>query len=110
MARKKVYIAGPMTGIENYNKKNFDKAERLLEGLGYEAFNPAHTEVYERVQAENDPFEVQVKVGRECLAFDLEWICMNADIIYFLKGWERSKGSMAEFYTGLACGLEFMYE
>jgi hypothetical protein len=40
----------------------------------------------------------------------LAWICKEADAVYLLKGWEKSKGALAEKATAEALGLEVMYE
>jgi hypothetical protein len=41
MSKKKVYISGPMTGIENNNFKKFFEMESVLKEMGYEPINPA---------------------------------------------------------------------
>lgn len=37
--RKKIYIAGPVTGVDGY-RENFEKAEQILRRSGYEPVNP----------------------------------------------------------------------
>ncbi|ECE8819412.1 DUF4406 domain-containing protein, partial [Salmonella enterica subsp. enterica serovar Reading] len=37
----KVYIAGPMTGYENFNREAFHRAEKALKREGHTVLNPA---------------------------------------------------------------------
>lgn len=37
----RIYLAGPMTGIENYNRHTFAEKAELLQSKGYEVYNPA---------------------------------------------------------------------
>ena len=39
-----IYIAGPMSGIKDWNFPAFFKAEAELEALGYKVINPAHND------------------------------------------------------------------
>ncbi len=39
--RVRVYIAGPMTGYENFNREAFHKAEEELKREGHTVLNPA---------------------------------------------------------------------
>ena len=40
----KIYIAGPMTGIKDFNFPAFFEAEKQLNKLGHEVYNPAHND------------------------------------------------------------------
>lgn len=102
----RVYLAGPMAGLENYNRDAFMAAATNLRGDGHEVFNPAEQELSVRIQSG----EVARKNAyRECLAVDLDYICKQAEAIAFLPGWENSPGSNAEFLAAKACGLKFIY-
>lgn len=105
--KQKIYIAGPMSGIENYNKDAFIKADLFLTDAGWETFNPIFHEASVRAQAGEITGQ---EAYRECLFIDLEWICKNADAIYLLKGWEKSYGSKAEHATAVALGLTIIYQ
>ena len=37
----RLYIAGPMTGIKDWNYPAFNDAEKLLKAAGYQVLNPA---------------------------------------------------------------------
>lgn len=91
----KIYLSGPMTGYENYNKKAFDKAEAVLKEAGYEVVNPAS------------------------LGLDCSWVeCMKIDIgllvtcdaLYMLKGWKHSQGACLEHWIAHELGMEILME
>lgn len=121
--KRKVYVAGPMTGIEYFNFPAFDKVGTELHKKGFEIFNPAD---HDRFLLGKDkkwlPTEEEtigpwkswnVTEGpslRTMLGADLNWIAQNATHIYMLKGWERSRGAIAEHALAVALGLEIMYE
>jgi hypothetical protein len=111
----KVYIAGPMRGIRDFNFPAFDEAADRLRAEGHEVFNPA-----DRDRAVHGPNVNKSETGdlsdpnvvasgfdlRSALGADMEWICRDADAIYLLPGWVNSKGATAERATALALGLE----
>jgi len=116
---KNIYIAGPMTGIPQFNFGEFYKAQAHFEALGYNVFNPAekdnekHGEEFGWNSPDGDPKTIADKYGfnlRETLGMDLEFICKEADAIYMLKGWEKSSGANAEHKTAIALGLEIIYQ
>lgn len=93
--KEKIYISGPMEGVENY-EENFRRAENYLENQGYEAVNPAN-------------IDVTGMSREEILKMDIEllWGC---DGIYILKGWQRSRGANREYGFALGCGMPIMHE
>ena len=111
----KIYIAGPMRGIPEFNFPAFNAAAEKLRGEGHEVFNPAErdnerhgTDISkgnaagdETLAAELHGFDLRV-----ALAEDMDFICRHADAIAKLPGWEASKGATAERATALALGLE----
>ena len=76
-----VYIAGPMTGLPDYNYENFTKAASLLKSLG---LHPVHTANTPRGRTWLCYIEESLKVLRDC------------DAIFLLKGYEKSKGALIE--------------
>lgn len=108
----KLYIAGPMRGIKDFNFPAFYEVERCLQMLGHEAFNPARrdeekygeyvtkSDTGSEAEAESKGFSL-----REALAADCKWIAEQADGIVVLPGWEASKGAQAETALGRALGL-----
>jgi len=94
-----VYISGPMTGLsEDEYKANFQSAYNALKDRGFLPCNPSDNSVNDSDMTYND-----------ILMFDLDTLS-NYDAIYMLKGYEKSKGAMAELYVANALGLEVMYE
>lgn len=107
----KIYLAGPMRGIKDFNFAAFDSAARTLRDCGFIVFNPADgdrdahpADVF--VSATGDDAEAAAKGFslRDALAADTQWIAKHADAIALLPGWENSKGARAEH--ALACALD----
>ncbi len=118
MVSKKIYVAGPMRGYPEFNFPAFRAAAARLREEGHTIFSPAEKDE----EIHGTDFSKQFKTGsledaektgfslRRALGDDLEWICKEADGIYLLKGWQQSKGALAEKATAEALGLEVMYE
>lgn len=113
----KVYIAGPMSGLPNFNADAFDAAAMLLQGAGYEVFNPAqhdrniHGQDFFDRNPDGDIHEA-AKQGfsiRAALEADLTWICRHATHIAMLPGWENSKGARCEHALAVTLGLGIVY-
>lgn len=108
----RLYVAGPMTGIEDYNRPAFyDTAEAFRDG-GYVVFNPADNDV--RLFGSHEACDEAINEDRQgalriMLGSDLEFITQEADVIAMLPGWENSKGARAEHATAVALGLEIIY-
>lgn len=76
-----VYIAGPMAGLINKNRDNFDEAEAELKHLGYVVLNPA-------VLPDGMDYSRYMPI---CLS-----MVEQADAVLMLPGWEKSKGASLE--------------
>jgi len=106
----KVYLAGPMRGIPEFNKPAFTEATTQLRAAGYEVFSPVeHDEMKgfdwaghtgDLSAAEASGFSLRAALGA-----DLAWICAHADAIAVLPGWEHSLGARAEVAVARALGL-----
>jgi len=112
MSEIKIYIAGPMSGIPDYNKSAFLEAERFLrEDTDLEIddiFNPISSEASLMVQ--QGLVRNMQEAYRLCMAMDCEYICKEATMLYMLSGWEYSKGAMAEWTLAKCLDLEIWYE
>lgn len=115
----KIYVAGPMRGIPEFNFPSFHAAAASLRSDGHFVFNPAERDI-EKVgdiskgNATGDNALAEAQHGfnlREALKDDLEFICLHADAVAVLPGSEVSKGAQAEIATARALGLlVFDYE
>ena len=114
----KIYIAGPMRGIAEFNFPAFHAAASRLRCEGHEVFNPAerdnerhgidiskgNTTGSEEIAAKQHGFSLRV-----ALAEDADYICRHADAIALLPGWENSKGANAELDLYVALGHKIIY-
>lgn len=95
----RLYLAGPMTGIEHYNFPAFDEAAKQLREAGHTVFNPAENDRENGFDATGLQGHEAAEHGfdlRTALKQDLSWICDHAEGIALLEGWEKSKGAKAE--------------
>lgn len=103
MARKKVYIAGPMRGIPYYNFPAFDKAAAGLRDAGYDAVSPADIDRLngfdpQLLPEDHDWNTVPAECGGllDVIRRDVNGL-LECDCIYLLPGWEKSTGALAEY-------------
>lgn len=90
---KRIYIAGPMTGYENFNRESFFANANFIEKCGDIALNPAIL----------PDGLTQAQYMDICFA-----MIRAADAIYLLKGYEESKGAMAELAYAEKLELEII--
>lgn len=81
--KKKIYIAGPITGMDDGNRAAFDTAERVLREAGYETVNPHSIKL---------PLDVDWHVAmRKCIGF-----LVRCDGVALIDGWDNSEGARIE--------------
>jgi hypothetical protein len=105
----KLYLAGPMTGIADYNFPAFDAAAKQLRAAGHTVFNPAENDRENGFDATGLLGHEAAEHGfdlRKALKQDLSWICDNAEGIALLYGWEASKGARTEVSLATALGIK----
>lgn len=105
----KVYIAGPMSGMPDWNFPAFFEAERQLLELGYEVINPAHNDgatVQEALQSAGSP-ERPNNMWSWYMRRDLPHV-MEVDALCVLPGWQNSKGAKLEVHVATAIGIPLM--
>lgn len=111
----KIYLAGPMGGIPEFNFPAFYAAADMLKAQGHQVFNPAakdnerHGTDISKGNMQGDEAVATKEHGfnlREALKIDLCWICDEADAIALLPGWANSKGAIVERAAAIALGLQ----
>jgi len=113
----KVYIAGPMTGIPQFNIPAFDKMAEWLRAMGHEVVSPAELD-----SPETRAIQLASKTGSMAdlppgdtwgmfLARDVKLLADDGiEGIAVLPGWHKSRGALLETFVGHAlCGLPVMY-
>ena len=80
----RIYLAGPMTGIEDYNFPLFNKITREIRAEGYQVFNPAEFD-----NADQTHRYYMIRTLMVLSIFDF-------DMIVLLPNWEKSKGVKIE--------------
>ena len=105
--KKRIYVAGPMTGIKDYNQQAFRNITDLLRSEGWEVISPV--EMGEEIgltpeALETSPDLLKWLMDEELAAVD---IC---DAIMLLWGWTTSKGARLELSRAIAGNLEIIYE
>lgn len=88
-----VFISGPMSGIENFNRDAFNHEASQLRHIGFTVLNPA---IFP------DGLE-----HHQYLAMTLVML-EQADAIYLLDGWENSVGAKAEVIRARELNLMFL--
>ena len=101
----RVYLAGPMSGLPDFNFPAFFAAAGRLEAEGHVVFNPAQNDL--DTWGDLETIKAQANY-RDCLRMDLNWILDNADAIAVLPGWENSKGTRVEVALAEALGLKHL--
>lgn len=96
--RKIAYISGAITGTTDYIAR-FAEAERRLTAAGYKVINPAKTSrSLEGALCYEDIMDVDLV------------LLQKADMVYMLRGWEKSRGANREYGYALGSGKEIRKE
>lgn len=97
----RVYLAGPMRGLPEYNFPAFHAAAKDLRERGYEVWSPAERD-------EQDGFNPETGEGlrtfRDYMAVDLPAV-LDSDAIVVLPAWEESQGARLETHVAREVGL-----
>lgn len=97
---KTIFLSGPMTGYENYNKEAFFKHEMEFRNKGFSSIrNPA---VIGEKYGYNEDYNFYI---RKSLAMLLE-----ADAIFVFGNYEKSKGVNMEIELAHKVGIPVFYE
>lgn len=100
----KTYIAGPMTGKDDWNFPAFHAAAKELRARGDLVVNPAELDEADEVLPGERPWDWYLRR-------DLKEM-LQCDAVYALEGWEESKGAQLEIYVANELGIpvEFQVE
>lgn len=91
----KVYIAGPMTGLPDFNRDPFRKQHVSLMNEGHIVLCPA---ILPNGLSQHEYMDI-------CFA-----MVRAADAIFMLRGWEKSDGAVAEHALAKKLGLSIILE
>lgn len=89
------YIAGPMTGLPNFNRESFHDMAKHIEAEGMTALNPATL----------PDGLTKAQYMDICLA-----MLRCATHIIMLEGWQKSEGAKIERALAIKSGLTVEYE
>ena len=92
---KRIYIAGPMSGLPDFNYPALNAKAAELRALGFHVENPA----------ENPAPHCGSWLGYMRLAVRQLSTC---DAVYLLPGWSKSRGACIEHQLAVGMGLQFM--
>lgn len=110
----RVYIAGPMRGIPQYNFPAFDAAKQNLLNRGYEPVSPADIdrehgfdpttlpEDHDWGSIESIGLDLREIVRRDLMAL------LSCDAVYLLQDWQKSIGATAEVEVAGWLGLHLL--
>lgn len=92
---QKIYIAGPMTGIPNYNRDAFNNAAKEWGAMGYVVLNPA---ILPEGLTQADYMDITIAMVRCC------------DVVFMLKAWRKSEGAVAEHALAVKLGKQIIQQ
>lgn len=105
----RLYLAGKMRGVRDFNFPLFFAIAGTLRHHGYEVFCPAEHDVAvygpDRFKSESGEDVIDGFDLRDALATDVEYIARYADGIAVLSDWQSSAGARAEVALADALGL-----
>ena len=112
----KYYLAGPMTGIPQFNFPLFASVTKLLRERGYDIVSPAETDspavqaaaVASPDGAYDEKGQVAGETWGDMLAKDVKLIADEVDGIVLLPGWATSKGARLEAFVAVTTGKRLM--
>jgi len=93
----RVYIAGPMTGIEDFNFPAFNAEASALREQGLSVLNPAEHGIVEGAE------------WADYLRHDIAGLA-SCERIHLLRGWSNSKGARLEVTIAQALGMQMTFQ
>lgn len=110
----RVYLAGPMSGIPQFNFPAFYAAAQRLRGNGWDVVSPAEMDDAEdsgaALKSPDGDMRGAAKTWGDFLARDVKLIADGGiEGIVFLPGWWKSRGARLEATVGLLQGEGFAF-
>ena len=104
----KVYIAGPMRGLPDLNRKEFNDAEKFLgkKRIYSEIINPVKLDK----ESGLDDEELLTREGLRLIMMRDLFELSRCDVVYFLTGWEKSEGAKIEHALAVMLSLTIVYQ
>lgn len=99
LPQERVYLAGPMSGHEDFNQKAFADANDFLTDLGYFVFDPSG-----QINADNKTGMGSSEDYRNYLPIDFQEVA-RADFVAVLPEWEWSRGATMELLFATLAGV-----
>lgn len=95
----RLYLAGPMTGLPDFNRPAFHAAAAALRSAGYEVVNPAELD-------ESEPITDPDGTGawERYMRRDIPHLC-KCDAVALLPGWTESQGAQLESLIANGLGM-----
>lgn len=116
MSLPHVYIAGPMTGLPQFNIPAFDRAAGYLRGAGFTVSSPAelddpNTRAAALASPDGAPGtgSANGETWGDFLSRDVKLIADGGiEVICVLPGWQRSPGARLETFVAFLAGLRIV--
>ena len=104
---KRCYIAGPMSGIADFNFPAFDEAKRELTALGWDVISPADMDRADGFDERGcTGGEMLTSTQRQGFARNDIAALLEVDAVFLLPGWETSKGATNEANVASWLGID----
>lgn len=102
---KSIYIAGPITGMENNNREAFEKAEEFFLSKGKIVCNPHKIVPYCLIEKYmNNEKKLWVEAVKICVRS-----VTRQDAVFVLEGWNSSRGATVEIFTAQTLNIPVFY-
>lgn len=96
--KKKIYLSVPISHLDyEKQKEHAEKVGRYMEDMGFEVLSPFNNGVPDDAHPS------------EHMRADFK-LLLEADAIFMCKGWEDSRGCMAEWTVATSCHMDVLYE
>lgn len=100
----RIYIAGPMRGVAEFNRPAFDDAEAILRDLGHDVVNPAHLDEEMGLNFKTDA-DVTPDHLKDIMVRDITAL-YTCDRVALLPNWFESPGAKLELQAARYVGID----